>query len=281
MDLLLWQLADSAFPAGGFAHSAGLEAAMQHREVTCRDDLEAFTCAVIRQAGYSALPLVTAAHANPRGLVELDALCDAFLSNPVANRASRTQGRACLTACARSFPGRARSSNHGYRAGFRLQAPDYRPGHANTAGCQPPAAGSVARLGLKSEARSPKPIGEPGPYGFVVAIEALHHRVDRAELRGHYAPLFGAALSALGVDRRSTQQLFLFLTGRTVTSAAVRLGLVGTYEAQQVQAAMATEIDRTIERCADLRPCEIAHTAPLIDLFQSTHDRLYSRLFQS
>jgi len=229
MDLLLWQLADSAFPAGGFAHSGGLEAAMQHGEVTCRDDLEDFTCAAIRQAGYSALPLVTAAHASPVDLAALDALCDAFLSNPVANRASRTQGRAFLTACARSFSGSPSNSNH--------------RGHRD--------------------------------------LGTLHHRVDRAELRGHYGPVFGAALSALDIDHRSTQRLFLFLTGRTVTSAAVRLGLVGTYEAQQIQATMAGEINRTIERCVDLRPYDIAHTAPLIDLFQSTHDRLYSRLFQS
>jgi urease accessory protein UreF len=28
-------------------------------------------------------------------------------------------------------------------------------------------------------------------------------------------------------------------------------------------------------------PLDIAQTAPLLDLFQSMHDRLYSRLFQS
>jgi urease accessory protein len=32
-DWLLWQLADSAFPTGGFAHSGGLEAAWQHGEI--------------------------------------------------------------------------------------------------------------------------------------------------------------------------------------------------------------------------------------------------------
>ena len=32
-DWLFWQLADSAFPTGGFAHSWGLEAAWQSGEV--------------------------------------------------------------------------------------------------------------------------------------------------------------------------------------------------------------------------------------------------------
>lgn len=219
MDLLLWQLADSAFPAGGFPHSAGLEAAMQHGEVTGRDDLENFTRAVIRQAARGALPFVTAAHADPGGILSLDARCDAFLSNPVTNRASRGQGQAFLTACARSF-GRG-------------------------------------------------------------SVEQLQRTIRESHMGGHYAPVFGAALRALEVDRPRAQRLFLFLTGRTVTSAAVRLGLVGTYEAQQLQNAMVSEIMGALDRCAALGPAEIAQIAPLIDVFQSTHDRLYSRLFQS
>ena len=41
-DLLLWQLADSAFPSGGFAHSGGLEAAHQLGTVSDADALESF-----------------------------------------------------------------------------------------------------------------------------------------------------------------------------------------------------------------------------------------------
>lgn len=290
MDLLIWQLADSAFPAGGFAHSAGLEAAMQHGEVTCRDDLEDFTCAVIRQAGYSALPLVTAAHAEPVDLAALDALCDAFLSNPVANRASRGQGQAFLTACTRSFRGRARDSNHRGHRDLTTHFTEVTENPLDSLKSsvssgersvhpRPPSFALTTDEFWRGHAGASAQTGDLGGSG--VSIEELCHRVGRAELWGHYGPVFGAALSALEIDRRSTQRLFLFLTSRIVTSAAVRLGLVGTYEAQQMQAAMAGEIDRTIERCVNLRPCDIAHTAPLIDLFQSTHDRLYSRLFQS
>ncbi|WP_394838243.1 hypothetical protein LVJ94_15160 [Pendulispora rubella] len=87
---LVWQLADSAFPAGGFAHSGGLEATWQ---LGCVNDFEAYLDPSLWQTGSLALPFVRAACAG-RSLVELDALSDATLSNHVANRASRAQGRA-------------------------------------------------------------------------------------------------------------------------------------------------------------------------------------------
>jgi urease accessory protein len=88
-------------------------------------------------------------------------------------------------------------------------------------------------------------------------------------------------MNLLGVDRLEVLRLFLFLAGRGVASAAVRLGLIGVYEAQDLQAMLGDDIDRVIETCSDLEPSDISQTAPLIDLCQSAHDRLYSRLFQS
>ena len=101
---------------------------------------------------------------------------------------------------------------------------------------------------------------------------------DRA---GHHAPIFGAVLSHLGLDADTTARLFLYHTGRTVTAAGVRLGLLGVFDAQRLQPALAQEIDATLDGCRSLRLADIAQTAPILDLFQSTHDRLYSRLFQS
>ncbi len=94
---------DSAFPTGGFAHSAGLEAAWQHGEVRGRTELTAFLKTSLEQLGHAALPFVTAAFAAPEKLTEFDTLCDAFTTNHVANRASRAQGRAFLTAVERIF----------------------------------------------------------------------------------------------------------------------------------------------------------------------------------
>lgn len=108
---MLWQLADSAFPTGGFAHSAGLEAAWQQGEVRDRKELASFLEASLQQLGHASLPFVTAAFDQPARVAEWDGLCDAFTTNHVANRASRSQGRAFLAAVERIYPSGLRSVN--------------------------------------------------------------------------------------------------------------------------------------------------------------------------
>jgi urease accessory protein len=219
MNFLVWQLIDSSFPSGGFAHSSGLEASAQHGHVSDGPGVHAFARQSLGQCGRAALPLVTAAHRQPGSITELDRLSDVFLSNPVANRASRAQGRALLSSVARSF-------QH-------------------------------------------------------VQFAPLEASIRNEGMAGHYAPLFGGIFNLLEVSTVDTQRAFLFIAARGISSAAVRLGIIGAYEAQAVQADLAPHIDTIIRRCGTLAPDEIAQTAPLLDLFQSTHDRLYSRLFQS
>jgi urease accessory protein len=105
-DFIIWQLMDSAFPTGGFAHSSGLEAAWQHGEVRGRVELLSFAETSLDQLGHGYLPFVMAAFDAPERLAQFDQLCDAFTTNHVANRASRAQGRAFLTAVERIFPER-------------------------------------------------------------------------------------------------------------------------------------------------------------------------------
>ena len=139
-DWLVWQLADSAFPTGGFAHSGGLEAAWQHGEVRGGAELAGFIESSLTQLGHAALPFVTTAYLEPPRLAELDRLCDAFLSNHVANRASRLQGQALLATSERSFPSPALKD---LRTSIRSQS---LPGHLA------PLFGAITRLlGLSRE----------------------------------------------------------------------------------------------------------------------------------
>ena len=52
-DWTIWQLVDSAFPSGGFAHSAGLEAAFQAGEVATDAELRQF---LLDRSGRRATP---------------------------------------------------------------------------------------------------------------------------------------------------------------------------------------------------------------------------------
>lgn len=216
-DWLAWQVVDSAFPVGTFAHSWGLEAAWQAGHVDGDAALRRFLAETIRQTGWGVLPLADAAWRRPERLAELDALNEAFLTNAVANRASRVQGRSLAATAARVWP-------------------------------------------------SP-------------ATTALESGVQTA--RAHVAPVSGVVFRAIGLPRETAARVVLHGAARGVLSAAVRLGIVGGYRAQRMQHEAQADLDATFRTCSALAAEDICQTAPVPDLLQGAHDRLYSRLFQS
>ncbi|EEY69135.1 uncharacterized protein PITG_05323 [Phytophthora infestans T30-4] len=105
-DWALWQMVDSLYPTGGFAHSLGLEAATQEGLVA-GTSLRHFISASLHQSGNFALPLVFSAHQIARTTdLEAETLVKSFLnlnsrstalySNHVARKASFAQGAALL-----------------------------------------------------------------------------------------------------------------------------------------------------------------------------------------
>ncbi len=209
-DWLLWQLADSAFPTGGFAHSGGLEAAWQHGEIRNSAELSSFLKISLRQLAHSALPFVTAAHDAPEQIAEFDRLSDAFLTNHVTNRASRAQGRSFMMVAEKTF--------------------------------------GLAHNSL--------------PFG-------------------HFAPVFGGTTRRLGLPRMRAANLFFFQHLRALIASAIRLGIVGPMEAQALQHRLTPDAREILARYEHLPLTALAQTAPLLELWQGTQDRLYSRLFQS
>ena len=107
----LLQLADSGFPTGGYAHSGGLEAAIQLGELV---SLRRWLDDAVWAAAHGALVLVRQAHRE--GLGPADRAAQIFLTGHVARRASLAQGRALAAAAARAFPACGIDSRGGHWA---------------------------------------------------------------------------------------------------------------------------------------------------------------------
>jgi urease accessory protein len=105
--------------------------------------------------------------------------------------------------------------------------------------------------------------------------------LSRQQLDGHLAPVFGFVTRTLGVERREALASFLHLGLRGTLSAAVRLGCCGPTEAQALHHALHADLEAALAATQSLPHTEVAQTAPIAELIGATHDRLYSRLFQS
>lgn len=107
----LWialQICDSSFPGGAFAHSLGLESAIQHKFINRgAGTLDLFVSLALEQACAQLIPLVNSAHGiflriahdidiHPQlplcELIRIDELCHVTLTNEVARRSSINQG---------------------------------------------------------------------------------------------------------------------------------------------------------------------------------------------
>jgi urease accessory protein len=103
MNATLLQLADGRFPAGGHAHSGGIEAAVESARVTDIASLAAFLVGRLHTAGLVGAALAAVAAAATEW-AELDAEADARTPSPEQRRASRSQGAGLLRAARIVWP---------------------------------------------------------------------------------------------------------------------------------------------------------------------------------
>jgi urease accessory protein len=132
-------LADSRFPAGGHAHSGGLEAAVTAGTVRDLATLGLFLRGRLRTAGLLAAGLAAAACEQTLPWAELHAEADARTPSPAQREASRRQGRALLRAARTAWPevpwdDLGKAPHHAVVLGAAAKA----------AGCTPPDAALIA-----------------------------------------------------------------------------------------------------------------------------------------
>ncbi|MGX1502207.1 UNVERIFIED_CONTAM: urease accessory protein [Streptomyces graminofaciens] len=96
-------LCDGRFPAGGHAHSGGVEAAVKAGRVRDADDLAAFCRGRLHTTGLTAAGLAAAA-ALGHDPVVLDAAADARTPSPALRATSRKLGRQLMRAARAAWP---------------------------------------------------------------------------------------------------------------------------------------------------------------------------------
>ena len=101
--------------------------------------------------------------------------------------------------------------------------------------------------------------------------------IDQSARASHHAPIVGAVCRApTPID--TSQRMF---RSAAAHSGAASVGAVGPYRAQRMQHDSIEVQERVLAECRCLDHEQICQTAPVLDVLQSMHDRLYSRLFQS
>ncbi|KAB2388187.1 urease accessory protein UreF [Actinomadura montaniterrae] len=208
-------LADSRLPAGGHAHSGGLEPAAEAGAVTDLPTLTAFLRGRLATTGLVAAALSAAAcgHAartrggdggdgglgGHEGWSVLDAETDARMPSPAGRRASRAQGRSLLRAVREMSPHPALDAlaafsapHHPLVLGAAVAVTGGSPADAASIGAYGavtgPASAAVRLLGLDPLAVH-RALAELAPQVDAVAAEAAGHaRGDPRDLPAASAP---------------------------------------------------------------------------------------------
>jgi urease accessory protein len=204
-------LADGRLPAGGHAHSGGLEAAVAAGRVRDIDDLGTFLRGRLATSGLVSAAFAAAACARAAEWAPLDEGLDARTPSPALRKASRAQGRALVRAGRAMWPITAigREPHHPVALGVVAAAAGLGPTEAAVAAAHGtitgPAGAAVRLLGLD-------------PYPVHALLAALAPQCDRiaaeAATRSGDAidalPAAGAPLLDIGAELHATWEVRLF-----------------------------------------------------------------------
>lgn len=154
-------LADGRFPAGGHAHSGGMEPAVASGGIHDVASLEQFLLGRLHTNGLSAAALCCAAFTSRHSWEELDLETDARTPSPALRESSRRQGRQLVRAAVALWPDERLN-------GLRAQYP-HGPHHPIVMGVT----ASVAGLSVLDAARCSVYSTVTGPAGAAVKLLAL------------------------------------------------------------------------------------------------------------
>jgi urease accessory protein len=284
-------LGDSRFPAGGHAHSGGVEPAVTAGTVTGLRTLEVFLRGRLQTAGLVAAGIAAAACAHARA------------GAPVPDRAGRAGSRD-----ATGGPGPAGGATRDAGSGLPSEQGNGARGESaalvrddgfwpeldaeadarTPALAQREAARRQGRALLRAaQVAWPQAQALASLAAFVAAGSARTTSAAPAEYRGgpHHAVVLGAAAAAAGCLPLEASRIAAYQAVAGPASAAVRLLALDPMKAAGILAGLAGDIDHVAVLGAgyadgplgDL-PCP---SAPALDLLAQAHVRAEARLFES
>lgn len=111
--------------------------------------------------------------------------------------------------------------------------------------------------------------------------EPLERAVFEGKCVGAHATVYGWACHQLGVALDEAATGFLFACVNASVNGAARAMRLGQTDGQKIIASLAPEIERAWAQVEGREPEEFAASAPVLEIAQMRHERLYSRLFMS
>ena len=191
------QIADSAFPMGGYAYSYGLEAAVQRGLVSHVLQLKEYLHSFLRNAVFGELPFVADAFETEDTIGPVESGILEAADAP----GERTAGVDALESILRIY-----------------DATLFSPSMRNTSLAQ-------GKNWLRTLA---------GLYPHP-RWERLSRAARKNGAPLHFVPLFGWGARNIGLESGETRLLFLYMAVRDQLSAAVRLGVLGPMENARLQ----------------------------------------------
>ncbi|CAL1530480.1 unnamed protein product, partial [Lymnaea stagnalis] len=250
----LLQFTDSAFPTGGFSHSQGIEAFIQHyHHVGMRKDhkklFNAFIC-ILENSGSLHLPFVSAAHAIFQDLTtqaaeagEPPATCSVQSKNgeihSPANELNQLSGNGCSELAANKCTELTNDQCSTDRLQSSLRQLVDLDKTFEACSTNHISRRASARQG-KSFIEVLKLIYKDLYFDLMSALSELPH--------GHYPVVYGAVMSAIGVDSDAAIGSFMFCVVRGLITSAVRLDVLGAMEGQKLQCSLQQTIADIVAR---------------------------------
>jgi urease accessory protein UreF len=279
--LRLVHLCDTALPTGGFAHSGGLEAALQFGLLGTRRG--APMAASLRELGTTAAlhavwlqaPFALAAHqllaeALPHLRPSSGAAAGTSTSAAVGTSSGAAAGTSSSAAVGTSSGG-AWPADHVETALAVAMAALNAQQHALLAANGPACRASMLQGSTLSRIATNwlggaqhGAHGQDGADGTGGAAAAAARGVLALPARqAHGAPALGALAALLGLPARSAVDAFIYMTTRDFVSAAVRLNLIGPLAAISLQSEVVSDVARRSADVMQLGCAGAAGSAPL------------------